>query len=298
MKYLTAPLFLTVLLTCTGSGAVVADESTAAVSVTTLRGPLHMLRGQGGNVLASVGIDGILLVDDDYDTLADAYQQVISVLSNSDLAPSFVLNTHWHGDHTGSNKYWGTRGATIVAHTNVRARLAGRQQNPVTGKMSEPSPASALPVVTFDSSLALHFNGSDIEVQHYPAGHTDGDGVVFFSKENVIHMGDLFFKDAFPFVDIGSGGTLSNYIANVESVLSRVQDDTQIVPGHGSLANKTDLKRFHAMLLETTAQVKAALAQGMTPEAIAKKGLGKKWASWGNGFIKEANWIATIATSP
>ncbi len=274
-----------------------AQEEPPSVTVTPLKGPLHLMQGRGGNVVVSIGEDGVLLVDDDYAPYAPAYQQAIANLTESDIEPRFVLNTHWHGDHTGSNAFWGERGAVIMAHTNVRQRMSTRQEMKALGRVVEPSPKVALPVVTYGDSLAVHFNGDDIEVQYYPRGHTDGDSVVFYSRENVVHMGDLFFKDAFPFVDIGSGGDVFGYADNVEALLARVDDSTLVVPGHGSLANKADLARFHQMLVKTSAIVKSSLERGMTVEAISEQGLGEEWASWGKGFIDEAMWIGTIAAS-
>ena len=180
-----------------------AQPEAPTVSVTPLQGSLYLMQGRGGNVVVSVGDDGVLLVDDDYGEYATAYQGAINTLAASAAEPRFVLNTHWHGDHTGSNAFWADRGAVIMAHTNVRQRMSTRQEMKALNKVVEPSPAAALPVVTYDDSLAVHFNGDDIEVQHYPGGHTDGDSVVFYSGQNVVHMGDLFFKDAFPFVDVG-----------------------------------------------------------------------------------------------
>ena len=274
-----------------------ASEEQPSVSVTPLKGPLHLMQGRGGNVVVSIGEDGVLLVDDDYAPYAPAYQQAIAKLTESDIEPRFVINTHWHGDHTGSNAFWGERGAVIMAHTNVRRRMSTRQDMKALGRVVEPSPKVALPVVTYGDSLAVHFNGDDIEVRYYPRGHTDGDSVVFYSRENVVHMGDLFFKDAFPFVDIGSGGDVFGYAANVEALLARVDDSTLIVPGHGALANKADLRRFHQMLIKTSSIVKSGLEQGMTVEAITEQGLGQEWLSWGKGFIDEAMWIRTIAGS-
>jgi cyclase len=274
-----------------------AAEEQPSVSVTPLKGPLHLMQGRGGNVVVSIGDDGVLLVDDDYAPYAPAYQQAIAKLTESDIEPRFVLNTHWHGDHTGSNAFWGERGAVIMAHTNVRRRMSTRQEMKALDRVVEPGPKVALPVVTYGDSLAVHFNGDDIEVQYYPRGHTDGDSVVFYSRENVVHMGDLFFKDAFPFVDIGSGGDVFGYAANVKALLARVDDSTLIVPGHGSLANKADLARFHQMLITTSAIVKSALEQDMAVEAIINRGLGEEWASWGKGFIDESMWIRTIAAS-
>jgi len=159
----------------------------------------------------------------------------------------------------------------------------------------EPSPARALPVVTYGDAIALYFNGSDIEVQHYPAGHTDGDSVVFYSQENVVHTGDLFFRDAFPFIDLSSGGTVAGYIANVGALLQRVDAQTMIVPGHGAVATRDDLQRYHRMLTTTAAAVSAALDAGESVADITERGLGAEWAPWGSGFIKEAQWISTLA---
>lgn len=271
------------------------DEPEPAVSVTPLKGPLYMLQGRGGNVVASVGKDGVLIIDDDYPEYASSYEQALLGLGMKSVAPRFVLNTHWHGDHTGSNGYWGKRGAVIIAHDNVLQRMSTRQEVKAIGLVAEPSPRAALPVVTFEQSLALHFNGDDIEVQHYPGGHTDGDSIVFFARENVVHMGDHFFNGAFPFVDLSTGGNVQKYAANVKVVLARIDDDTIVVPGHGPLASRADLAGFHSMIVETSKLVKSRLAEGMSVKDITSQGLGEKWVSWGQGFINEAAWISFIA---
>ena len=275
-----------------------AQEETAAptVSSTPIKGSLHLLQGKGGNVLASVGDDGILIIDDDYSEYAEAYHQALQALAGSEGLPRFVINTHWHSDHVGGNAYWGERGAVILAHTNVYQRMSTRQEMKLFDRVVEARPAPALPVVTYGDALALHFNGDQLEVQHYPRGHTDGDSIVFFLEENVVHMGDHYFKDRFPFVDIGSGGNVRQYTANVASVLNRIDDATVIVPGHGAtLATRADLTRYLQMLETTTALVESKLEQGMSTTAITEQGLGDEWQSWGGGFIKEAAWISFIA---
>jgi len=276
---------------------VSAETDSPTVTVTALKGPLHLLRGRGGNVVASVGKDGILLVDDDYAEYASAYREALDTLAQAGQEPRFVLNTHWHFDHTGNNGYWAERGAVLMAHENVRQRMAAGQEMKAVGRVVEPSPPQALPVVTFSDSLMVHFNGEDVEVLHYANGHTDGDSAVFYTSQNVVHMGDLFFKDAFPFVDIGSGGNVFGYIAAVKAILARVDDDTLIVPGHGSLATRADLQRYHQMLTTTSAAVKTALAGGASVESVIEAGLGSQWQSWGAGFIDEANWVRFIAGS-
>jgi glyoxylase-like metal-dependent hydrolase (beta-lactamase superfamily II) len=273
-------------------------EPLPEVTSTPLTGTLHLLQGRGGNVVASVGEDGLLIIDDDYANMVPTYEAALIDLAGADANPRFVLNTHWHSDHTGGNLFWADRGAVVVAHTRVRERMATRQDMPAMNRVVEPSPKGALPVVTYGDSVAVHFNGDDLEVQHYAAAHTDGDSVVYFTAENVVHMGDLFFKDRFPFVDIGSGGTVPGYIAAVEAVLERVDGSTVIVPGHGSLATKADLERYLDMLQLTSTFVADKLAAGESVESITEAGLGEVWTSWGGGFINEATWISFIANSP
>ena len=184
-------------------------------------GNVSMLVGQGGNIGVSAGDDGILIIDDQFAPLAGRIKAAIESLGSA--VPKFVLNTHFHGDHTGSNEEFGLD-SLIVAHENVRSRLEAAE-----------SPVSALPVVTFDDDVTVHFNGEDVTLIHMPAGHTDTDSVVMFSESNVIHMGDHFFNGGFPFVDLDNGGTVQGYLNNLERALSWIQSDTQVIPGHGAL---------------------------------------------------------------
>lgn len=257
---------------------------------------LYLLKGRGGNVLASVGADGVLLVDSDYGNVQPAYLDAVKALDAD--AVRFLVNTHWHGDHTGGNTAWGESGSVILAHDNVRLRLSTRQENKLFGRVTEPSPAAAWPLVTYGDSLALHINGQTVEVKHYPAGHTDGDSIVYFAEANVVHMGDHFFKDRFPFIDLASGGTVDGFIDNIAAALERVGDATVIVPGHGGLANREDLQRYFGMLTETRSEVKAMKARGMDLAAIQAQGLDSKWNSWGGGFINEERWISFLVSSP
>ena len=267
------------------------------VTVTALKGSLHLLKGRGGNVVASVGPDGILMIDDDYTEYAGTHHEALRGLAGEESVPTFVINTHWHFDHTGGNNYWGEQGSVIVAHANVRERMSTRQEMKAFNRVIEPSPPAALPVVTYGDSLALHINGDDVELQHYPTGHTDGDSVVYFAAENVVHMGDHYFKDRFPFVDLGSGGNVLGFARNIASVLARVDDNTVIVPGHGELADKADLQGYLNMLETTISIVRERLQQGMTEEQIVEQGLGEEWVSWGSGFISEQAWIGFIVNS-
>lgn len=278
------------------SAQSVTDEPT--VRITPIQGSLYLLQGKGGNVVASVGGDGILLIDDDYADYDKAYHKALKTISGSEGLPKFVINTHWHGDHVGGNPFWTERGAVILAQDNVYERMSGRQEMKFLDRVVEPSPKAALPVVTYRDAMSLHFNDSTILVEHYPGGHTDGDSVVFFPADNVVHMGDLLFTDRFPLVDLDNGGNVLGLTTNVAAVLNRIDDKTVVVPGHGpTLASKADLQRFHQMLLATTELVKSRLGQGMSVEEISQQGLGEQWQSWGEGFINTGIWISFIAGS-
>ncbi len=265
------------------------------VKITPLKDSLYLLQGRGGNVVASLGDDGVLMIDNDFANYRPAYQAALDSLGDAEAR--FVINTHWHGDHTGGNAGWGESGSVILAHDNVRQRLSTTQVNKFFDRTTEASPAAAWPLVTYADSLALHVNGDTVEVQHYPAGHTDGDSVIFFVNANVVHMGDHYFKDRFPFVDLASGGSVDGFVDNIAGLLERVDGNTIIVPGHGDLANRADLKRYHQMLLETRKTVRDMLARGMDLEAIQARGLGKKWEAWGEFFINEDAWISFIVAS-
>ena len=213
------------------------DFSDVRIEVTPVAGNVYVLEGRGGNIGASVGADGILIVDDQFAPLAEKIRAALKKVNPGEL--QFVLNTHWHGDHTGGNRVFGTE-ATIIAHTNVRGRLSTPQT--VRGRDVEPLPIEALPVITFDESLSIHFNGEEIRVIHFPHGHTDGDSVVFFTGSNVVHMGDTFFAGRFPFVDLASGGDVKGLTRNIQTVIDRLGADAKIIPGHGPLSTPQDLK--------------------------------------------------------
>lgn len=255
-------------------------------------GHVHMLEGSGGNIGVSVGADGILMIDDQFAPLASKIRKAIEGLGKGKL--KFVLNTHWHGDHTGGNAEFG-REAPIIAHSNVRKRLATRQET--RGRVREPAPPEALPVITFDESLSLHFNGEEIKAVHYPHGHTDGDTVIFFTGSNVVHMGDLFFADRFPFVDLDSGGDVEGLISAVEDVINRTPADARIIPGHGSIKSLNGLKSYHRMLVETTQIVRQRISAGDKLDQVTKAGLPEKWKSWGEGFISTERWLESVYQS-
>ncbi len=269
------------------------DLSKVEIKVTPVAGKVYMLEGSGGNMAASVGEDGILLVDDEFEPLAPKIHAALSGIAGGGKL-KFVINTHWHGDHTGGNKVFGLE-APILAQTNVRLRLATEQT--VMGNKVPPSPKQALPVLTYDQSVSVHWNGEEIKLVHFPHGHTDGDTIVFFTRSNVVHMGDDFFAGRFPFVDLGTGGSVQGLTENVAKVLAQIPADAKVIPGHGPLSGKVDLERFHEMLVTTTGIVRGRMQAGESLEKMQAEGFPPELAPWGQGFIDAKTWILTIRDS-
>jgi cyclase len=288
-------LFLAVLLVClstTYSRTALQDVSKVEIKSTLVAGNIHMLEGAGGNIAVSAGKDGALMVDDQFLPLADKIRAELKKLSDGRL--KYVLNTHWHGDHTGGNQAF-SREATIVAQENVRRRLAAGQM--LLGQMVKPAPQEALPLITYNASMTFYFNGEEVRVVHYPHGHTDGDSVIFFMGSNVAHLGDDFFAGRFPFVDLESGGSVEGLTKNIADIISKLPAGAKLIPGHGPLSSLDDLKLYHRMLVETTETVRRRMAAGKTLEQIKKEGLPEEWKIWGTGFIKTDQWIETIYRS-
>ena len=270
------------------------DFSDVEISASPVNGTVHMLAASApaGNIGVSVGADGLLIVDDQFAPLADKIRAALKNLSSGSL--KFILNTHWHGDHTGGNKVFGPQ-ASIIAHTNVRKRLMSEQQ--IFGRTIPAEPEEAWPVITFDESVSIHFNGEEIKVVHFPHGHTDGDSIVFFSGSNVVHMGDHFFAGRFPFVDLESGGDVESFTKNIETVLGQLADDVKIIPGHGPLSTKDDLKAYHRMLVETMHTVQQAISAGTSLDDMKVAGVPEEWQSWGSGSISTDLWLTLVYQS-
>jgi glyoxylase-like metal-dependent hydrolase (beta-lactamase superfamily II) len=288
-------LSLLVLALAVGALPAAAQErdfSKVEIKATHVRGNIYMLNGTGGNIGVSVGEDGILIVDDKFAPLADKIRAALKDAGGGKLR--FILNTHWHGDHTGGNPVFGPE-APIIAHTNVRKRLMTTQQ--IFGQQVPPAPKEAWPVITFDHSVSIHFNGEEIKAFHLPQGHTDGDSIILFMGSNVLHMGDDFFAGRFPFVDLGSGGDVEGLIQNIEQVQQQLPPDLKIIPGHGPLSTPDDLRVYHNMLVETTGIVRQRMAAGKSLEEIKAESLPEKWATWGTGFINTERWIEIVHQS-
>jgi glyoxylase-like metal-dependent hydrolase (beta-lactamase superfamily II) len=280
--------FLALLL---GASAAAArqDLSSVQIKVTKVAGTVYMLEGAGGNIGISVGEDGVVMVDDQFAPLAPRIRQAIKEITDKPLR--FVLNTHFHGDHTGGNAHFGAE-ATILAHENVRKRLQAGAT--VAGIEIKPAPKEALPVITFNDRATVHLNGEDIRAIHFPRGHTDGDSVIFFPRSNVVHMGDDFVTYGFPFVDVRSGGSVSGMISGVEKVLSMVPADVKVIPGHGPLSTTEDMRKFVQMMKETRALVEQAAKEGKTAAQMKDDHLLAKYAAMGKGFIKTEAWIDVL----
>ncbi|MCL1142619.1 MBL fold metallo-hydrolase [Shewanella gaetbuli] len=266
------------------SSAVTANDDRfkdVTITSTQLTENTYMFSGSGGNIGVSAGSDGILIIDDQFAPLADKITAKLNTIQAG--VPKYIVNTHYHGDHTGGNAHFGQHG-TILAHHNVLKRLSANAD----------TPASALPVITYSKNISIHFNQDTLELIHLGPGHTDGDSVVHWQQANVIHMGDLFFKDRFPYVDLKGGGSVMGYRDNVSAILDLINDDTKVIPGHGDLANKSELLKFKHMLDDNINWMRAEKEQNKSLEEILKAGVPAKYKDWGWRFITEEKWINTL----
>jgi cyclase len=291
VKKLLVPI---VLLLFAISVTAQTDFSKVEIKVTKVAGNVYMLEGAGGNIGVSVGDDGILIVDDQFAPLADKIRAALKGIADKKLR--FILNTHWHGDHTGGNVAFGPE-APVIAHDNVRKRMAVEQKSEVFKRTTPASPKEALPVITFNQNLTVHFNGEEIRAIHFPQGHTDGDSVIFFAGSNVVHLGDDFFAGRFPFVDLESGGSVEGLTKNIGEIITKIPAGAKLIPGHGPLSGIEDLMNYHNMLVTTSDIVRAKIKAGKTLEQIKSEGLPDTWKSWGTGFIKTDVWLETIYRS-
>ena len=277
------------------------DFNKVEIKATKLSDTLYMLQGAGGNMAASIGKDGTVLIDDEFAPLADKIAAELKRLAVTDKPVRFVINTHYHFDHTGSNPAFGRQGATLLAHTNVRARLStgGPGGNGGALKLdSKPLADEGLPVITFDHDVSVHLNGEDIRALHFPAGHTDGDSVIFFPKANVVHMGDDYVRYGFPFIDVVAGGSVQGMIAACESVLAKMPADVKVIPGHGELSNLSEMREYVTMLKDTSAVVKKALKAGRTVEQMQKDKILAAWdKKYSGDFVTTDLFIETLYNS-
>jgi cyclase len=273
------------------------DFSKVQIKVTKVAGTVYVLEGGGGNIGASVGDDGIVIVDDQYAPLADRIQTALKGITDKPVR--FVINTHYHEDHTGGNSYF-QKQAPIIAHDNVRKRLesGGRAGNGGSVKFdAKPAAKEALPIITFDHDVTVHLNGEDIRALYFPAGHTDGDAIIFFPKSNVVHMGDDFVTYGFPFIDVDSGGSIDGMIAGVEKVIAQVPADVKIIPGHGPVSSVTDVRAYLQMLKTTREIVAKAIKNGQSLDQMKEAKLLDPWKKYSGEMINSDAFIETIYNS-
>jgi cyclase len=248
------------------------------IKVTKVAGNVYMLEGMGGNIAVSAGDDGVVMVDAEYAPLADKIRAAIKTISDKPV--KYLINTHWHGDHTSGNTAFGDT-AIIIAHDNVRKWLGSEQKN-VFGQPVPPIAKNGLPVITYDHAPTLHFNGDDIMLYHPANSHTDGDTIVYFSNEHVAHMGDNFVNGRWPILDVPHGGSVNGMIAGDELILSHTPADTKFIPGHGPLATHADLEKYIAMLKDTRDTVAAAIQKGQTADQMKQGKILAKYDSLGS----------------
>ncbi|MCA0899403.1 MBL fold metallo-hydrolase [Microbulbifer agarilyticus] len=257
---------------------------------------LYMLTGLGGNIGLFVGEDGAFMVDDQFAPLSEKILAEVAKLTDKPLR--FVINTHWHGDHTGGNENMGKAGALIVAHENVRKRMSTEQFTKLWDRTTPPAPADALPVITFTDATTFYWNGDEVRVQHVGPAHTDGDSIIHFKNANAIHMGDTFFNGSYPYVDLSAGGVLDGVIENARKVIEMSDDNTRIIPGHGPLTDKKGLQSYHDLLVKLKGNIKALVDKGMSKEEVIAANPTKEFdEKYGQGFMKPDVWTGIVYDS-
>lgn len=272
---------ITLLLILTCKMVSAADFDEVKISVTNANNNVYMLQGAGGNIGVLATETGLLLVDDQFSPLALRIEEAMKTIANKEL--KYIVNTHFHGDHTGSNTFFSHK-APIFAHNNVRTRLSDQAADKQV----------ALPVVTYDDGVNIYLGDEHITLSHFPTAHTDGDTVVYFNKANVLHTGDLFFEVGFPYIDLNNGGTVKGYLAAVNKIIAQMPDDVVIIPGHGKLTNKASYQDFAKMISFSIKHVSELLAKGKTEQEILAIGIDEQYQHLSWRFITEEKWLKTL----
>jgi cyclase len=255
---------------------------------------IYMLKGSGGNIGVLIGNEGTLMIDNQFAPLSNKINGAIKTLSPGEIR--FTINTHVHGDHSGGNENFNKMGATLVAHDNVRTRMMKETVNPQTNRTTPPRDKEAWPVVTFADKLNLHLNGEDVILHHFDKGHTNGDVIVQFKNANVVHTGDAFVRYGYPYIDLSNGGSVNGFVNTLDKILLLLDDNTKVIPGHGELATKADVKKLRDGIADIRDQVAAALKKGKKVEDIAALGITDKYeAEWGKGFVKGKDFVLMMA---
>ena len=272
------------------------DFSQVKITVVPVAAGVYMLQGSGGNIGLSVGQDNAFVIDDQYAPLSARIKAAIATVSPKPVR--FVVNTHWHGDHTGGNENMANEGAIIVAQENVRRRMSTEQFNEIFKSKTPPSPAAALPVITFTDGISFWVNGDSVQVTHVKNAHTDGDVVILFRGANVLHAGDTYFNGIYPYIDVSSGGSLAGIITAADHILAMTNDSTKIIPGHGALSNRASLMQYRTVMVAVRDRVTKLIAKKRTLEQIiAAKPLADFDATWGTGFMKPDQFLTIVYAS-
>ncbi len=273
-----------------------AQEKTVEFSTFQLSDTVYMLKGRGGNIGISTGEDGLYIIDDQIKPVTSQLLQAIRKISNKPIR--FVINTHYHADHTGGNETIGAAGAVIIAHDNIRKRMTTEQVSIFMNNTTPPYPKGALPVVTFSDRMSLHLNGETATAYYVANGHTDGDSIIHFPVSNVIHMGDMYFNGLYPYVDLDAGGSMQGLVAAADLALSMADESTRIIPGHGPLAVSEDLKNYRDFLIQAGANVQELIDKGMDlQQIIAAKPTGEWDEALGKTWITPAQFVTFIYNS-
>lgn len=276
-----------------GNASAQQDFSKVEIQTTSLGSGLAMLQGSGGNLGISTGPDGVLLIDDQYAPLTEKIRAAIAELSSEPIR--FVLNTHWHGDHTGGNENLGRAGAVILAHDEVRNRMSSDHYMALRDVTIPASPKEALPIVTYSEGLTLHLNGQTIAVHHVDPAHTDGDSIVHFREADVLHLGDTFFSGIYPFIDLSSGGRVDGVIAATDRALEIAGPRTKIIPGHGPLSTRADLAKYRDMLVSIRDRVRKLIGEGKDRAGVLAAAPSAAFdAEFGGGFLKPEDFVSIV----
>lgn len=291
-------LLMVLGLLAAGAAQAQRDFSQVEIETQQVGDGLYVLIGAGGNIGLSVGEDGAFLIDDQFAELSDKIRGAIAKVTNDQVR--FIVNTHWHGDHTGGNENFAQTGAIIVAHDNVRTRMSSEQFVPIFDHQSPPAPEAALPIVTFSDEVTFHWNGNTIRAFHVHHAHTDGDAIIHFVEDNVVHMGDVFWSSGYPRIDAGNGGNVKGVIDAVGKVLELANDETQVIPGHGGVPERgtAALRAYHEMLVYARDSVQALIGQGLNEEeAVAASPTQPYDAEWGGGYVSPDRFVRSVFVS-